>query len=162
MDSPGRRSSSLFISLTTTVSERLQVGTADDFSNLNVLPQNLRCCKKKLFSFPTQQILARSVKKRRSYRSSKSSGLQTNLSPSLREKIRFDGTSGLIFHPDNGSFAYTLASPAIISLAHAWRCGSADLICFFSPCSSHKHWPSFLVCLDRTRKNPCTERSRLE
>ena len=25
-----------------------------------------------------------------------------------------------------------------------------------------KHWPSFLVCLDRTRTNPCTERSRLE
>ena len=87
----------------------LILGTADDFSNLNVLLQNLRCWKKKLFSFPTQQILARSVKKRRSYRSSKSSGLQTNLSPSLREKIRFDGTSGLIFHPDNGSFAYTLA-----------------------------------------------------
>ena len=87
----------------------LALGTADDFSNLNVLLQNLRCWKKKLFSFPTQQILARSVKKRRSYRSSKSSGLQTNLSPSLREKIRFDGTSGLIFHPDNGSFAYTLA-----------------------------------------------------
>ena len=85
------------------------VGTEDDFSNLNVLLQNLRCWKKKLFSFPTQQILARSVKKRRSYRSSKSSDLQTNLSPSLREKIRFDGTSGLIFHPDNGSFAYTLA-----------------------------------------------------
>ena len=59
---------------------------------------------------------------------------------------------------------YTLAcgmSPTIISLAHAWRCKDPQ-ICFFSPCSSHKHWPSFLVCLDRTRKNPCTERSRLE
>ena len=87
----------------------LLVETADDFSNLNVLQQNLCCRKKKLFSFPTQQILARSVKKRRSYRSSKSSSLQTNLSPSLWEKIRFDGTSGLIFHADNGSFAYTLA-----------------------------------------------------
>ena len=87
----------------------LLVGTADDFSNLNVLQQNFGCRKKKLFSFPTQQILARSVKKRRSYRSSKSSGLKTNLSPSLWEKIRFDGTSGLIFHADNGSFAYTLA-----------------------------------------------------
>ena len=87
----------------------LLVGTADDLSNLNVLQQNFRCRKKKLFSFPTQQFLARSVKKRRRYRSSKSSGLQTNLSLSLWEKIRFDGTSGLIFHADNGSFAYTLA-----------------------------------------------------
>ena len=99
----------------------LLLGTADDFSNLNVLLQNLRCWKKKLFSFPTQQILARSVKKRRSYRSSKSSGLQTNLSPSLREKIRFDGTSGLIFHPDNGSFAYTCTgmSPTVIHITGA-------------------------------------------
>ena len=68
------------------------VGTADDFSNLKVLQRNLDYRKKELFSFLTQQILARSVKKRRSYIRSKSSGLENNLSPSLREKSRFDGT----------------------------------------------------------------------
>ena len=84
-----------------------QVGTADDFSNLKVLQRNLAYRKKELFSFLTQQILARSVKKLRSYSRSKSSGLENNLSPSLREKSRFDGTTGLIFHPDNGSLAYS-------------------------------------------------------
>ena len=33
-----------------------------------------------------------------------------------------------------------------------WRCRDQQ-ICFFSPFSSYKHWPSFLVCLDTTRKD---------
>ena len=94
------------------------VGTADDFSNLKVLQRNLDYRKKELFSFLTQQILARSVKKRRSYSRSKSSGLENNLSPSLREKSRFDGTTGLIFHPDNDSLAYSdNARPAVTAAA---------------------------------------------
>ena len=61
----------------------VDVGTTDDFSNLKVLQRNLDYRKKELFSFLTQQILARSVKKRRSYSRSKSSGFENNLSPSL-------------------------------------------------------------------------------
>ena len=107
----------------------VSVGTADDFSNLKVLQRNLDYRKKELFSFLTQQILARSVKKRRSYSRSKSSGLENNLSPSLREKSRFDGTTGLIFHPDNGSLAYSdNARPAITAAACRDR---RRQICFF-------------------------------
>ena len=111
----------------------MHVGTADDFSNLKVLQRNLDYRKKELFSFLTQQILARSIKKRRSYSCSKSSGLEKNLSPSLREKSRFDGTTGLIFHPDNGSLAYSdNARLAITGLTAAACRDRRRQICFFS------------------------------
>ena len=52
-------------------------------------------------------------------------------------------------------------SPAVISLAHAWRCKRpADFLLYALQFS--QALALFLVCLDRTRKNPCTERSRLE
>ena len=131
------------------------LGTADDFSNLKVLQRNLDYRKKELFSFLTQQILARSVKKRRSYSRSKSSGLENNLSPSLREKSRFDGTTGLIFHPDNGLLAYSdNARPAVTAAACRDR---RRQIFFLSVFTS----TLFLVCLDATQKESCPERSRL-
>ena len=102
----------------------LLVGTADDFSNLNVLQQNFCCRKKKLFSFPTQQILARSVKKRRSYRSSckverfadKFVTVTMRKDPVRRHK-RLDFPRWQRF-----IWIYTGMWPAVISLAHAWRC----------------------------------------
>ena len=99
----------------------LLLGTADVFSNLNVLQQNFCCRKKKLFSFPTQQILARSVKKRRSYRSSckverfadKFVTVTMRKDPVRRHK-RLDFPRWQRF-----ICIYTCMWPAVISLAHA-------------------------------------------
>ena len=106
----------------------LLVGTADDFSNLNVLQQNFCCRKKKLFSFPTQQILARSVKKRRSYRSSCkverfADKFVTAAVTMRKDPVRRHNYKRLDF-PRWQRFIciYTGMWPAVISLAHAWRC----------------------------------------
>ena len=128
------------------------LGTADDFSNLKVLQRNLDYRKKELFSFLTQQILARSVKKRRSYSRSKSSGLENNLSPSLREKSRFDRHNRLDFPPWQ---RFTCILWQCTTGGHGrcmQRSTKADLL-FTSTL--------FLVCLDATRKESCPERSRL-
>ena len=78
--------------------------------------------KKELFSFPTQQILARS-KKRRSYSRSKSSGLENNLSPSPHPDPRVHWTvrgRGRNFEcmDDRAGFEYRLRCP--------WRSETVD------------------------------------
>ena len=81
--------------------------TRDDFLHLKFFKQNLYCWKEELFNFPTEKLVARSVKERQSYRSSKSSGFENRLSPSPWERadLTAPAPSGLLFDPNNDSFA---------------------------------------------------------
>ena len=125
--------------------------TTDDFLNLNFLQEKLYCGKEEHFSFPTQQILARSVKKRQSYRSSKSSSWETNLSRSPRERADLTAPSGLLFHPDNGSYAY-------IPTGRCGRSTKADSSCFFLRSDLHVHRAlSVFALFGHMTKEPCAE-----
>ena len=86
------------------------------------------------------------------------SGVADNFFTVTMGKSRFHGTSGLIFHPDNCLFAYT--GNACHRPSFHWRCKECQIPSFASfRLAAYKHWPSFLVCLGITRKNPSTARS---
>ena len=127
-----------------------RVGTADDFLKPQLFPIKWCCWKEELFRFPTQKFLARSVKERQSYRSSKSSGFENRLSPSpCMGKSRFEGTERL-FDPDNDSFAY-------IPTSRCRRSTKADLLLSKFSVRIRKfmrtvHWPC-LLCSDTRRRS---------
>ena len=140
----------------------LTTGTSDDFSNLNILLQNLRCRKRNSSAFQRNKFQLDLS------RNGEVTGVQSRAvcrqichrhyrqrSGSTAQAAWFSTLTMVHLHVH-----YWHVTGRHITTG-AWWCKDPQ-ICFFSPCSSHKHWPSFLVCLDKTRKNPCTEKSWLE
>ena len=96
--------------------------------------------------YNAKKKLAQTVKERQSYRSSKSSCFENRLSPLPWERADLTALSGLLFDPDNGSFAYIPTGRCLRS--------TKDYLLFFSVQIFMRtvHWPC-LLCSDTSQRS---------